>query len=157
MQLLNHPLLLPFKPFIDSEFFRFLIVGGINTVITLGIYWGANLVIGYQLAYGISYIVGIVVSYVLNSWMVFRQPLSLQKFLQFPLVYVVQYGISAVMLHGLVEWLGISQDLAPMVVVILTIPITFVMSRFILKGNLSARIPFLAKPTQEIPSQVPTE
>jgi putative flippase GtrA len=121
---------------LNSEFAWFLVVGGINTVITLGIYWVANWVMSYQLAYGLSYLVGIVVSYVLNSWWVFKQALSWQKFMQYPLVYVVQYGVGALILHGLVEWFSISQDLSPMIVVILTIPLTFVLVRFILKGQL---------------------
>ena len=97
----------------------------------------------YLYAYSISYCVGIVVSYILNSRFVFRQPLSLGKFLQFPAVYAIQYGLGAVILWLLVGHAAVAPELAMLVVVDATIPVTFLASRFILKrqSGRALRVP----------------
>lgn len=120
------------NPF-QSEMVRFLLVGATNTTVSYVLYLLLLSFMPYLYAYSISYGIGIVVSYILNSRFVFRQPLSLHKFLQFPIVYVMQYSLGVVILWLLVGQLGISPALAMIGVVAVTIPVTFVASRFILK------------------------
>ncbi len=121
--------------FINSEFFRFLIVGGTNTVITYGLYLLLLLIMPYSAAYSIEYLAGITISYYLNSRFVFHQPLQWKKAFQFPLVYVVQYIAGIVILSLSVEILHISTEIAPLLVLALTVPMTFVLSRLIIKGR----------------------
>jgi putative flippase GtrA len=116
-----------------AEIARFLIVGATNTAVAYVLYLLFLAFMPYLYAYSISYGIGVVVSYVLNSRFVFRQPLSLSKFLQFPVVYVIQYGIGAALLWLLVGKASIAPELAMIAVVVLTIPITYLTSRFILK------------------------
>ncbi|SDH58680.1 Putative flippase GtrA (transmembrane translocase of bactoprenol-linked glucose) [Aneurinibacillus thermoaerophilus] len=118
----------------NKEFFRFLIVGGLNTGITYGIYLVLLLGFPYVLAYSGSYIIGVFISYYLNSKIVFQTNFSIKKMLQFPLVYVVQYVINTMFLYFLVQ-MNISEKLAPILVVILSIPITFILSKYILKKS----------------------
>lgn len=112
---------------------RFLLVGATNTAVSYVLYLLLLEFMPYLYAYSISYGIGIVVSYILNSRFVFRQPLSLHKFLQFPIVYVMQYSLGVAILWLLIGQLGISPALAMIGVVAVTIPVTFVASRFILK------------------------
>lgn len=116
-----------------NEFARFLLVGATNTVFSYVLYLLLLALMPYLYAYSMSYAAGVVLSYVLNSRFVFRQSLSLAKFLQFPAVYVIQYALGATLLWLLVGQVSLSPELAMLAVVVLTIPVTFLVSRFILK------------------------
>ena len=118
-----------------KRWLRFVFSGAINTVLTYGLYLLLNLIVGFQLAYFVSFFTGVMLSYWINSTFVFRAKLSLKKFLSFPVVYVAQYVASAVVLQILVTTAGVSETLAPIIVVIITIPLTYLMSRLLLSGR----------------------
>lgn len=118
---------------IDSEMGRFLLVGGLNTVLTQLLYMAMLPFISYPVSYTVSYVAGIFLGYYLNSRIVFKQPLCWKKALQFPLVYVVQYVLSMGLLYVLVEWLGIHKVVAPLPIIAVIVPVTFLMSRYIIK------------------------
>lgn len=112
-----------------SEFIRFIICGIINTLLTYLIYLGGLCMVGYSLAYTFSFICGIFISYYLNSRFVFQKALSWRKALQYPLVYLLQYVLGISSLYLLVEILGLSEIIAPVIVVFITVPATFLLSR----------------------------
>jgi putative flippase GtrA len=115
-----------------KRWLRFLAGGGINTAFTYAVYLGLNRVMPYQAAYFIAFALGIVFAYWFNAVVVFRVPLSWKGLFSYPVVYVVQYVASAFLLGGLVEVLGIKQSLAPLVVSVVMVPVTYVMSRFVI-------------------------
>ena len=121
------------KEAFHSEFFRFLLVGATNTLLAYVLYLLLLNFSTYLYAYSISYCIGVVVSYLLNARFVFRTEFSWQRFMQFPIVYVIQYSLGAAILWLLVGQAGVSPELAMMGVVAGTIPVTFFTSRFILK------------------------
>ena len=121
--------------FRKSEFARFLLAGGINTAFSYSLYFLFNLVVHYQLAYWLAFVAGVLFSYWLNSRWVFTTTMNWKTFLSFPLVYVFQYGIGAVLLYVLVEQLSMSEWWAPLVVILFSVPVTYVMSRFIFTGR----------------------
>lgn len=114
------------------EFVRFLIVGATNTAFSYVVFLLLYLFLHYQAAYALSYAAGVVLSYFLNVHFVFKTKRSLASFLKFPFVYVVQYGLGALVL-GLLVRAGIDPRLAMIGVIVLTVPITFLASRFVLK------------------------
>lgn len=116
----------------DSQMARFVVAGGVNYALTYAIYAALSFVMPYQIAFTIGYAAGIVISYLLNSLFVFKQPLSLGKALQFPAVYFVQYLGGLIGLSLLVERLNIHELIAQPLVVVAMIPVTFALSRFIL-------------------------
>lgn len=109
--------------------------GGINTVLTYGLYLALDLVLSYRVAFTAAYIVGIVFAYFYNSLVAFKTPISLKKFLQFPLVYVAQYALSIGLLEVLVQAVGISTTLAPVFVFVIVTPVTYLLSKWIIKGR----------------------
>lgn len=117
------------------EYGGFLLVGACNTLLTYVLYVFFFIFLSYKLAYSLAYVCGIIISYYLNSRLVFREPISLAKFLQYPIVYVVQYGLGIFILYVCIDILGISAWLAPMVVIVISLPVTFVLSRLIIKGR----------------------
>ncbi len=119
--------------FIHKEIFRFLLAGGSNTVISYSVYLLLNLVLPYVWAYSLSYVLGIGVSYVLQAKWVFHVPLSWKNFMAFPLVYLVQWLLGLAILAFLVEWFALNENVAPLIVIVATLPVTFIMSRFIVR------------------------
>jgi putative flippase GtrA len=118
-----------------NEVLLWAIGGGINTAFTYGLYLLLNLYFSYRFAFTASYIIGIVFAYFFNSLVVFKSGLSLKKFLQFPLVYVVQYLLSIGLLEVLVQGLNVNTTIAPIFVLVIVTPVTYLLSRWILKGN----------------------
>lgn len=116
-----------------NDLIKFVIGGGINTAFTYCLYYGLQVVMPYQLAYAFAFAVGIVFSYWFNATIVFHTPVSWKGFFGFPLVYLAQYVLSAILLNVFVERLGIVQSIAPLVVIVVTIPITFVLTRWFLR------------------------
>ncbi|OGS81052.1 MAG: hypothetical protein A2Z94_04675 [Gallionellales bacterium GWA2_55_18] len=116
-----------------SEFFRFLLVGISNTSVAYVVFLLLLPFMTYLYAYTLSYCVAVVNSYFMNVFFVFRKKVSLHSFLKFPLVYVAQYFLGASILWALVGQLGLPPAWAMAVVIIVTVPVTFLSSRFVLK------------------------
>lgn len=123
--------------FFSARFARFLVVGVANTLLGYVLYLAANRFMDYRWAYTFSYVVGIGISYLLNSWVVFREPLSLAKLLKFPVVYLAQYVVGLGVVWLFVSRLGLPESLAPLVVLPITVPLTYVLSRFVLTPRAS--------------------
>lgn len=112
-----------------------MVVGGINTVISYGLYLLLLELISYWLAYTFSYAVGIVISYTLNTRFVFHARWNWRRLAAYPLVYAVQYVLGLLILSILIEGMGISEKIAPLVVIVISIPLTFLASRRIIRGR----------------------
>lgn len=121
--------------FISREFYRFILWGGINTLAGYFIYVLLLRFLPYLVSYSIAFVLSIFISYVLNSRFVFKQRLKLSKAARYPLVYAVQYLVGIVSLYLLVQILRIDKLLAPALVVLLTIPATYSLSRQIVRGK----------------------
>src|SRR3990167_581706 len=104
---------------------HFIICGLINTGTTYSIYLLLELIINYQVAYAIAYVIGIIFSYWLNTIIVFQAKLAWKKFFKYPLVYLVQYGLSAGLMAIMVTQLHFNKAIAPLIILIITIPITY--------------------------------
>lgn len=114
-----------------QNFAKFLISGGLNTAITYGFYLILLMFIPYIASYTISYITGIVLAYLLNRFFVFKSHQGLKSIALLPLVYLFQYVITLLILWCWVEKLGFTDRLAPLVAIIITIPITYILSKFV--------------------------
>jgi len=117
----------------SSEPIRFVATAALNTVATYLLYLICLLVMPYWAAYTLSYVAGILISYFLNTIFVFRSPIRWSRLGVYPIVYVSQYLVGLLALRVLIRNLAVSPRIAPLLVVVVTIPITFVLSRTILK------------------------
>ncbi|MDZ4762917.1 MAG: GtrA family protein [Chloroflexota bacterium] len=115
------------------EIVRYLVGGGVNTVFTHLVYLLLLLMATWQVANTISYIIGIFTAYFINARYVFRQPLNWRKAVQFPLMYLFQYAITMALSSLLIDGLHIHVAIAPIIVTFITIPITFLATRLLLK------------------------
>ena len=62
------------------------------------------------------------------------------KALQYPVVYMVQYVIGVSSLYVFVEMFNISEIVAPILTVLITMPVTFYLSRTIIKGRAIIKV-----------------
>lgn len=116
-----------------QRWLRFIIGGGINTGFTYLVYICINKFTSYQIAYLFAYILGVIFSYWFNARFVFKTPLSWRGLLSYPLVYVLQYLMSAVLLGILIDFFETNESIAPLLITALMIPFTYLMSKIVLQ------------------------
>jgi putative flippase GtrA len=114
------------------QFGLFLLFGALNTLVSYLIYLAALAIFAYPVAYTVSWIAGIATSYFFNARFVFRQRLRVATAVRYPIVYVCQYTFGICLLYLLVGMFHWSPRLAPMAVIIVSVPLTFALSRLIL-------------------------
>ena len=108
----------------------FVIAGLLSTLIMFCLYVVLHLFINYQYAYLIAYSISVIALYFMNI-LVFKGIMSVKTFLEFPLIYLLQYLVGAASLEFIVR-LGFSITFAPLLVVIVMLPITFLLNRMVL-------------------------
>ena len=124
----------------SREKIRFVVAGGSTTLFSYALY-AALLFIDCPAsgAYAIAYVAGIGWSYVINSMWVFKAPMSIGGFLKFPLVYVIQAAASFALFHVLHGVMRVDTLLVPLVIAAVMIPLTYVVTRFILVSRAPER------------------
>jgi len=113
------------------RFSRFLISGGFNTVVTYIIYLLLLMVASYKVSYTAAYLFGIFLAFFMNRYFVFKSHKGLRSIAFFPFVYLVQYIVSMLCLWLWIEQLGWNEEVAPLVAIAITVPLTYVLSRFV--------------------------
>lgn len=124
-----------------QRWLRFVVGGGINTGFTYLVYLGMNFFLSYQVSYFIAYATGIIFSYWFNARIVFRVPLSWTGLFSYPIAYVVQYLVSAFFLGRLVEFFRINELIAPLIATIALIPMSYLISKFLLERKAENTTP----------------
>ncbi|HCG2836772.1 TPA: flippase GtxA [Staphylococcus aureus] len=120
-----------------AEILKFIIVGGINTLNYYVVYLLLLklLHIEYMISHITGFIVAFVISYYLNCYFVYRVKPTWRKFISFPITQIVNISLQTVLLYVFVSWLNLPAEIAPFAGLIITIPITFILSKWILKGS----------------------
>ncbi|HCG2296297.1 TPA: flippase GtxA [Staphylococcus aureus] len=120
-----------------AEILKFIIVGGINTLNYYVVYLLLLklLHIEYMISHITGFIVAFVISYYLNCYFVYRVKPTWRKFISFPITQIVNISLQTVLLYVFVSWLNLPVEIAPFAGLIITIPITFILSKWILKDS----------------------
>ncbi|HGO5241141.1 TPA: flippase GtxA [Staphylococcus aureus] len=120
-----------------AEILKFIIVGGINTLNYYVIYLLLLklLHIEYMISHITGFLVAFVISYYLNCYFVYRVKPTWRKFISFPITQIVNVSLQTVLLYVFVSWLNLPAEIAPFAGLIITIPITFILSKWILKDS----------------------
>jgi len=109
---------------------RFILVGGLNTLVTIALFYFLSPLLGYLPAYTVVYVLGILFAYLLNTIFVFEVSKSWKSAAFYPLVYVVVYLYGLAMMMLIAEYLELNEMLALVLVVLSSVPISFFMSRW---------------------------
>ena len=115
-----------------KQFLKFGIFGVSNTLISLGVYYLLYFMgVNYLIANTMGFIISVLNSYYWNNRYVFKKT---QKGHLKPLIKTfMSYGLTFILSTGLlflmVNYLGISKVVAPIIAIIITIPINFFMNK----------------------------
>ncbi|HGZ9344811.1 TPA: flippase GtxA [Staphylococcus aureus] len=120
-----------------AEILKFIIVGGINTLNYYVVYLLLLklLHIEYMISHITGFLVAFVISYYLNCYFVYRVKPTWRKFISFPITQIFNVSLQTVLLYVFVSWLNLPAEIAPFAGLIITIPITFILSKWILKDS----------------------
>lgn len=121
-----------------SSFARFLVSGGVNTAVTYALYLALLPFVSYQVSYTVAYCAGIVIAYLFNRHLVFFGHRGVLSVVLLPLVYLIQYLISLAVLWLWIGKAGLSASMGPLVVIALTVPVTYLLSRKIFSARASS-------------------
>ncbi|WP_253277116.1 GtrA family protein [Pseudomonas fluorescens] len=113
----------------------FLVGGGLNTGLTYCFYLFLSYLTNYQIAYAIAYTAGIVFAYFFNSKIVFKVEQSWGGMMIYPTIYLVQYLLGALLLNALVEHLHFHKNIAPILVIVLLLPASYLLNKVVLKAT----------------------
>lgn len=118
------------------EFIRFVIVGGIATIIHYLIYYLLQLInIKFNLAYTIGYAISFIFNFIASNYFTFKTEVSVNKGIKFTVAHIINYLIQMLLLNIYIK-VGIPNSIAPIFVFIIAIPINFIMVRFALNNNI---------------------
>lgn len=115
-----------------GEMVRFSIVGVLVTAIHYGVYWLLQLVVNVNIAWTAGYIAGFIVNYFLSAFYIFRKKTSVKNGAGFGIAHVVNYLLQMVLLNFFI-WIGLSAEMAPVGVYAVSIPVNFLLVRFVFK------------------------
>ncbi|MCY1569853.1 GtrA family protein [Staphylococcus pettenkoferi] len=119
------------------EIIKFVIVGGINTFNYYVVYLLLLKVLNvqYLVSHITGFIVALIISYYLNCYFVYKVQPTLRKFLQFPVTQLVNIVMQTLLLFIFVRFFHINSVIAPFAGLIITIPVTFILSKYILRDR----------------------
>ncbi|WP_088319067.1 GtrA family protein [Kineosporia sp. R_H_3] len=118
-----------------ARFVRFGGVGVVNTATYYGTYLAVHLVAPYLVAHAAGVVVSVVGSYFLNCRFTFHVRPSLRTFLLFPLSSVTNVVVTTLGLPFAVEVLGIDDRVAPVLVQLTALPVTYVVAHTVMRGR----------------------
>ncbi len=128
---------------IEGSIPRFLLAGLANTGLTYFAYLLLLKVATYRVAFTVAFVLGILLSYGLNARYVFRRRTAWRSFGRFPLVYLAQYLAGLALVSLFVEAFSVPAWLAPILVLVFTIPLTYLLTRAVFKGEPHADRPIV--------------
>lgn len=115
-----------------KQFIKFGLVGVSNTLISIVIYNGLLYIkINYIVAYTIAFLISVVNAYFWNKKYVFNKQISTDKkpFIKVFLSYGSTFLLGMLLLFILVSYLGISEQLAQILILFITIPLNFLLNK----------------------------
>lgn len=110
--------------------FRFGVTGTIATLIHYGTYCLSVLYFNPSLSYSIGYLSGLGVNYMMTSYFTFHQHPSKKNAIGFLGSHAINYLLE-IGLFNLFLWMGLNQWVAPIIVMVIVVPVNFLMLRFV--------------------------
>jgi len=132
-----------------ARFVRFGAVGVVNTATYYGTYLVVHLVAPYLAAHAAGVVVSVVGSYFLNCRFTFHVRPSLRTFLLFPLSSVTNIVVTTLGLPFAVEVLDLDERVAPILVQLTALPVTYVVAHTVMRDRPGAATVMATGPSAE--------
>lgn len=119
------------------EVIKFIIVGAINTLNYYIIYLTLLKIfkVPYLISHSVGFLISFFISFLLNCYFVYKVQPTWKKFLSFPLTQLINMGVQTFLLWLLVDIYQLSAIFAPIIGLVVTVPITFMLSKYVLKDR----------------------
>lgn len=118
------------KTFLNKEFIIFIIIGVINTFNGVVFSYIYSKLLNENIAFIFGYISGLIIGYILNSYITFKEKLSIIKFIKFTTSYVPNFIIQNLVVIIAFNILGINEIIAYALAAIIGIPVTFILLKY---------------------------
>ena len=115
-----------------GEMIRFAIVGTLVTAIHYGVYWLLQLVMNVNIAWTAGYIAGFIFNYYMSAYYIFHKKTSVKNGAGFGVAHIVNYLLQMALLNFFIR-IGLSAEMAPVGVYAVSIPVNFLLVRFVFK------------------------
>ena len=112
------------------QMLRFGITGATATVVHYGVYYLLMNVINISVAFSVGYLVSFVLNYFMSARFTFRKKTSKKNGAGFCLAHLFNYLLQVSLLNVFV-WLGLGRVFAPIPVYCISIPVNFLVVRFV--------------------------
>ncbi|NSB14858.1 GtrA family protein [Clostridium beijerinckii] len=116
--------------FYTKEFVTFLIIGVINTFNGTVFSYIYSSFLNENIAFIVGYISGLIISYLLNSLITFKEKLQLNKFIKFAISYLPNFIIQNIVVIIVFNLMGLNKIIAYLLAAIIGVPITFILMKF---------------------------
>lgn len=116
--------------FYTKEFVTFLIIGVINTFNGTVFSYIYSSFLNENIAFIVGYISGLIISYLLNSLITFKEKLQLNKFVKFAISYIPNFIIQNIVVIIVFNLMGLNKLIAYLLAAIIGVPITFILMKF---------------------------
>ena len=125
------------------QFIKFGLVGAFNTLFSYSIYFVAiKLGLHYQLGNFIAYLITVFIAFLMNNYWVFQKQENENRAFWKPLIKVyVSYGFTSLFLNSIllfvqIDLLGMWKETAPIINLIITIPLNFFLNKYWAFSNI---------------------
>ncbi|NRT87621.1 GtrA family protein [Clostridium beijerinckii] len=116
--------------FYTKEFVTFLIIGLINTFNGTVFSYIYSSFLNENIAFIVGYISGLIISYLLNSLITFKEKLQLNKFIKFAISYIPNFIIQNIVVVIVFNFMGLNKLITYLLAAIIGVPITFILMKF---------------------------
>lgn len=138
-----------------AQILRFCLVGGVNTLTFYGCYRLMLPALPYFAAYTLAFLLSMTGSFLMNTYFTYRTRPTWRKFALFPLTNATNYAVQSAGLFALVDWLRMSEKVAPLLAAAIAIPFTYVLTRRILVTPRTRPAAGKAHDQEAAPASVP--
>ncbi|MDK7733848.1 GtrA family protein [Propionimicrobium lymphophilum] len=122
------------------QIIKFCLVGAANTGFYYMLYRILLTFLAYMAAHVLAWCCAIVFSFFLNCYFTFKVKPTWKRFIVFPSTTLVNFIITTVGAYIFIEHLGISTKYGSLIASLIAIPVTFVLTRFVLSTNSNSKM-----------------
>jgi hypothetical protein len=130
MSLISFPFHLLKK--LNKKHYYYLLLGLINTLLSYLLYLIFLNYFRFELAYSFSFLSTLLLTYYTNIKFVFKVPISFLNSVKYPIFYFLQFIIGYIAIKALINFFSISTLLAPLLYLIISIPLNYLILNKIL-------------------------
>ena len=116
--------------FFSKQFIMFVFIGVINTFNVVLFSYIYSSFLNENIAFIFGYISGLVISYILNSYVTFKEKLEFNKFIKFTISYIPNFIIQNIVVFIVFNMMGLHKLIAYGLAAVIGVPITFVFMKF---------------------------